>query len=1299
MPAAGFAIDLLPGRGLQRGVPPARLAQNLRTPWDTVGRRRRGRSRLVRRLRPAGRGRRRAATRRSRRWSAARLLADPGGGARGRRPSRPRQPDRGAPRRPARGQPARAPPLPGAVVTGNPIRPAIAAGARGRRSRRRWSRWSAGASAPARSTGAALGLYDRWRDRSDVAIHHVERRARLRRVPASGSTALRAPGRPARLPTRPVRGAHGGHLRRRRRWWCPASGGMTAELAAVGVPVGAGAAARARRATTRPRNAEALARGRRGGAGARRRARRRPPRRRARPRCSPTPTRSAAMGDAARGAGPPRRRRPVRRPRRGGRRCAADLDRRPRPRPRPAPRAVHIVGVGGAGMSAIATVLAAHGPPRRAAPTCASRRALERLGLLGVTTHVGHDAEQPPGRCSTRSSSRPRSPRATPRSSRPRERGIPVLRRADALRAIVATRTTDRGRGQPRQDHDVVDARADPARRRAGTRASSSAATSTRSAPTRCATRASGSWSRPTRATARSSSSRPTTRSSPTSSPTTSTTTATSPRSSTRSTTLRRRGARASCALCADDELAAAIAAARPARPSPTGSPTAPTTAMTSYEGGRSGTPVRARPRRRAARAWSSCRCPGRTTRRTRPGAAAIALELGVPFDAVARALGGFGGVARRFQFRGERDGVTFVDDYAHLPSEVAAMIRAAREGGWERVVAVFQPHRYTRTAALWRDFADAFVGADVLVLTDVYPAGERRSPGCPGGSSLRAVLDAHPEQAVVYLPAPRRPRRPRARASPAPGDLVLTLGAGDLTTAPDEWLARAPVVTARRAPASRPPSRLAARSRRGCRAPVERDVPVAELTTYRVGGPAAVLVRVESPRDARPRSPRSSPSGVAAAARRRAGLEPARRRRRVRRARGRARRRVRDDRPRRRAAAPCGPARRCRCRCSPPARRRGRSRRARVLRRHPRQRRRRGAHERRRPRRETADVLVDGRRRRPGAPARRPGPCAGPPPTSASATGARRSRPTEVVTGAELPRRRRRPVAECEATIAEIVRWRREHQPGGANAGSVFANPPGDSAGRLIDALRAQGPAGRAARSVSAKHANFFQAEAGATADDVHALVVEVRRRVRDATGIALVPELRLVGFDDAGPGGRGDAVTHPHAGARPTRPATGAPPPRPAPTRAGVATRRARADAGVGWRSSCGIVVVLAALAWGVTVSPLLDVDHVQVRGHPPPHRGRGRARPAGIHPGDAMAVARPGRVGAATSRRCRGCGGPRSAASGPTPSAITVRERRPVAWVDGPTARRRWSTAPGGCSRRWPTPPVGAARSCSA
>jgi UDP-N-acetylmuramate--alanine ligase len=170
--------------------------------------------------------------------------------------------------------------------------------------------------------------------------------------------------------------------------------------------------------------------------------------------------------------------------------------------------------------------------------------------------------------------------------------------------------------------------------------------------------------------------------------------------------------------------------------------------------------------------------------------ATAIALELGVDAEAAVRALAGFGGVARRFQVRGERAGVTFVDDYAHLPAEVAAAIETAGLGPWRRVVVVFQPHRYSRTASIGSAFADAFSAADMVVLTDVFPAGETPVPGISGRIVLEAVLDAHPGLPVAYLPrrddlldVPMRYARP--------GDVVLTLGAGDLTALPDVWLGR----------------------------------------------------------------------------------------------------------------------------------------------------------------------------------------------------------------------------------------------------------------------------------------------------------------------------------------------------------------------------------------------------------------------------------------------------------------------------------------------------------------------------
>jgi UDP-N-acetylmuramate dehydrogenase len=120
---------------------------------------------------------------------------------------------------------------------------------------------------------------------------------------------------------------------------------------------------------------------------------------------------------------------------------------------------------------------------------------------------------------------------------------------------------------------------------------------------------------------------------------------------------------------------------------------------------------------------------------------------------------------------------------------------------------------------------------------------------------------------------------------------------------------------------------------------------------------------------------------------------------------------------------------------------------------------------------------------------------------------------PSEVVSAAEFTVTAD-DVAACEARVADIVRWRREHQPGGQNAGSVFRNPPGDSAGRLIEAAGLKGlRVGGAV--VSEKHANFFQAEPGATAQDVRELVAEVRRRVAGATGVELVPELHIVGDD----------------------------------------------------------------------------------------------------------------------------------------------------------------------------------------
>lgn len=180
---------------------------------------------------------------------------------------------------------------------------------------------------------------------------------------------------------------------------------------------------------------------------------------------------------------------------------------------------------------------------------------------------------------------------------------------------------------------------------------------------------------------------------------------------------------------------------------------------------------------------------PGLHNARNAAGALAACLVRDVPLAAGAGAIGRFAGVARRFEQRGQAAGITFVDSYDHLPTEVAAVLSAARTGPFERVVCVFQPHRYTRTRDLAHTFADAFVDADVLGVTELYGAGEAPIEGISGRLVLDAVLGAHPGSEGIFLPD--------LDATVGwlldvlrPGDLCLTLNAGDLTTVPDRVVA-----------------------------------------------------------------------------------------------------------------------------------------------------------------------------------------------------------------------------------------------------------------------------------------------------------------------------------------------------------------------------------------------------------------------------------------------------------------------------------------------------------------------------
>jgi UDP-N-acetylmuramate--alanine ligase len=171
-------------------------------------------------------------------------------------------------------------------------------------------------------------------------------------------------------------------------------------------------------------------------------------------------------------------------------------------------------------------------------------------------------------------------------------------------------------------------------------------------------------------------------------------------------------------------------------------------------------------------------------------GAAALAMAVGVEPAHVSTALAKFGGVARRFDIRGVDAGATFVDDYAHLPTEIRAVLAAARDSGdaWQRVISVFQPNRYNRIAEIWADYANAFVDADIVVLTDIYASGTTPIPGITGKLLVNAVAEAHPEQRLVWLP--RREDLVRfVSAEARQGDVCISMGCGDIATFPTEVL------------------------------------------------------------------------------------------------------------------------------------------------------------------------------------------------------------------------------------------------------------------------------------------------------------------------------------------------------------------------------------------------------------------------------------------------------------------------------------------------------------------------------
>jgi UDP-N-acetylmuramate--alanine ligase len=165
-----------------------------------------------------------------------------------------------------------------------------------------------------------------------------------------------------------------------------------------------------------------------------------------------------------------------------------------------------------------------------------------------------------------------------------------------------------------------------------------------------------------------------------------------------------------------------------------------------------------------------------------RNAAATIAAAglLGVTPGEAARWLRDFRGVHRRFELRGTARGAAFYDDYGHVPTELAVTLEVARRTRPRRIIAVFQPHRYARTQALWRELGQSLLEADLIVVTDVYGAAQEPIPGVTGKLVVRGIALADPTKRVVYLPHRADVVRFLAREV-REGDLVLTMGCGDV--------------------------------------------------------------------------------------------------------------------------------------------------------------------------------------------------------------------------------------------------------------------------------------------------------------------------------------------------------------------------------------------------------------------------------------------------------------------------------------------------------------------------------------
>ena len=511
----------------------------------------------------------------------------------------------------------------------------------------------------------------------------------------------------------------------------------------------------------------------------------------------------------------------------------------------------------------------------------------------------------------------------------------------------------------------------------------------------------------------------------------------------------------------------------------------------------------------REGKSWATVELavPGRHNAENAVAALIAAHELGVAPEAGADSLLRFAGVSRRFEFRGTHKGATFIDDYAHLPAEVAAAIAAARELEANRIICVFQPHRYSRTKHLWKDFGPSFAGVDCLMVCDIYASDEMPLPGITGDLVSNAAAEANPDMAVMWLPQLQDVAL-ALEDELRPGDLCLVLGAGDVHLVIDEVMQRKVPTDAASAPEvvwSETWEDLFEELVRDFA--VEKNWPLGLNTTYRVGGPAQLSILVKTRAElghlaaflsgtdipilvlGKGSNMLVSDKGFNGLVIRLGGefndFE------------------IADDRLR--AGGICA---------LPTAARR------------------------------SAAAGLTGFEWAVGV----PGTVGGGVRMNAGGHGSDISesiitatcfdlrtgllrtiaaedlklgyrtsavRPHEVICDASFALSQGDPTASRQE-IAEILRWRRENQPGGQNCGSVFRNPSGQSAGFLVERSGYKGHRHGSAQ-ISQKHANFIISDRDGSAEDVFLLMCQVAEDIEQKSGIRLLAETVLVGFGEA--------------------------------------------------------------------------------------------------------------------------------------------------------------------------------------